>query len=171
LVTEENSNASTEVKEDKDEEYEFGSQYESVEIIDLTHRNLRDPIAPKRNKSAYLYFYSVKRDLVKQQNPGASLTQRSKILSAQWKSLSDTDKKAYTDLAATDKARYEMEKETYQQILTKKQEAWRRTTEGLPKMSNQDLKKYGHQLNSDYELEDSSENAIYEVAVLKLIIK
>ncbi|KAG1468245.1 hypothetical protein G6F56_003947 [Rhizopus delemar] len=65
---------------------------------------------PKRGLSAYMYFSKEQRSVVKEENPGATFGKLGKLLGEKWKSLSEEEKKPYTDLAATDKKRYEDEK-------------------------------------------------------------
>jgi len=73
----------------------------------------KDPNAPKRGLSAYMFFANEKRDTVREENPGIAFGQVGKILGEKWKALSDTDRLPYEAKAKNDKERYEREKETY----------------------------------------------------------
>jgi hypothetical protein len=53
----------------------------------------KDPDAPKRNKSAYMFFCDDKRAEVKKEFPELKMTDISKKLAEKWKALSDAEKK------------------------------------------------------------------------------
>ncbi|KAL6235569.1 Non-histone chromosomal protein 6 [Aspergillus navahoensis] len=76
-------------------------------------RKKKDPNAPKRGLSAYMFFANDNREKVREENPGISFGQVGKMLGERWKSLSDKDRKPYEDKAAADKKRYEDEKAAY----------------------------------------------------------
>ncbi|KAI8341308.1 non-histone chromosomal protein 6 [Chlamydoabsidia padenii] len=71
---------------------------------------VKNPDAPKRGLSAYMFFSQEQREKVKTDNPEASFGQIGKLLGAKWKALSDAEKKPYQDKADEDKKRYEDEK-------------------------------------------------------------
>ncbi|KAI8882466.1 high mobility group box, partial [Backusella circina FSU 941] len=73
-------------------------------------RSKKDPNAPKRGLSAYMFFSQDQRATVKAENPDASFGQIGKILGEKWKSMDDNEKKPYTEKAEADKKRYEEEK-------------------------------------------------------------
>jgi len=74
----------------------------------------KDPNAPKRGLSAYMFFANENRDKVREDNPGIKFGEVGKILGEKWKELTDKDKKPYEDKAKIDKERYEAEKIRYQ---------------------------------------------------------
>ena len=84
-------------------------------------RENKDPNAPKRGKSAYLFFCSDYRDQVKKDlGEDSKATDVTRELGLRWNTLKDSkkssDKKAlaeYERLASEDKSRYESEKENY----------------------------------------------------------
>jgi len=78
-----------------------------------TKRAKKDPNAPKRAKSSYMYFMEVNRERIKNENPGASFGEIGKLVGAQWKAMSDNEKKKYEDMANTDKTRYKNEMQDY----------------------------------------------------------
>ncbi|KAK3299126.1 high mobility group box domain-containing protein [Chaetomium fimeti] len=78
-------------------------------------RGKKDPNAPKRGLSAYMFFANEQRDNVREENPGVSFGQVGKILGERWKALSDKQRAPYEAKAAADKKRYEDEKQAYQQ--------------------------------------------------------
>jgi len=78
----------------------------------------KDPEAPKRPMSSYMYFAADKRESVTKKNPNAAPKEVMKILGEMWNQLGKGEAgkngtKQYDDLAAKDKVRYESEKETY----------------------------------------------------------
>ncbi|CAK37704.1 transcriptional regulator family: HMG [Aspergillus niger] len=78
-----------------------------------TERRKKDPNAPKRGLSAYMFFANDNREKVREENPGISFGQVGKMLGERWKALSDTDRRPYEEKAAADKKRYEDEKASY----------------------------------------------------------
>ncbi|KAK4459340.1 Non-histone chromosomal protein 6 [Cladorrhinum samala] len=76
-------------------------------------RTKKDPNAPKRGLSAYMFFANEQRENVREENPGVSFGQVGKILGERWKALSDKQRAPYEAKAAADKKRYEDEKQAY----------------------------------------------------------
>ncbi|KAL5352643.1 hypothetical protein V498_10244 [Pseudogymnoascus sp. VKM F-4517 (FW-2822)] len=73
----------------------------------------KDPNAPKRGLSAYMFFAQEQRDNVREENPGISFGQVGKVLGERWKALNDKQRTPYETKAQEDKKRYEDEKATY----------------------------------------------------------
>jgi len=73
----------------------------------------KDPAAPKRGLSAYMFFANENRDKVREENPGIKFGEVGKILGEKWKELTDKDKVPYEKKAQEDKERYETEKAAY----------------------------------------------------------
>jgi hypothetical protein len=73
-------------------------------------RAKKDPSAPKRGLSAYMFFSQEHRKLVQSENQDASFGEIGKILGDKWKHMNDRDKKPYVEKAEQDKKRYESEK-------------------------------------------------------------
>lgn len=73
-------------------------------------RTKKDPSAPKRGLSAYMFFAQENRDTVKIKNPDASFGEIGKILGELWKKLPSEDKLPYENRAKKDKERFETEK-------------------------------------------------------------
>ncbi|KAJ5808313.1 Non-histone chromosomal protein 6 [Penicillium riverlandense] len=76
-------------------------------------RRKKDPNAPKRALSAYMFFANDNRDKVREENPGISFGQVGKSLGDRWKALTEAERKPYDAKAATDRKRYEEEKKAY----------------------------------------------------------
>ncbi|KAF1813016.1 nucleosome binding protein [Eremomyces bilateralis CBS 781.70] len=73
----------------------------------------KDPNAPKRGLSAYMFFANDNRDKVREDNPGIKFGDVGKALGEKWKELTDKDKAPYEAKAKVDKKRYEDEKAAY----------------------------------------------------------
>jgi len=73
----------------------------------------KDPNAPKRGLSAYMFFANEQRENVRDENPGISFGQVGKVLGDRWKALTEKQREPYEKKAATDKKRYEDEKAKY----------------------------------------------------------
>lgn len=78
-----------------------------------TTKSKKDPAAPKRPLSAYMFFSQDHRERVKAANPDAGFGDIGRLLGARWKEMSDAEKKPYLDMANRDKARAEAEKAAY----------------------------------------------------------
>jgi len=73
----------------------------------------KDPNAPKRGLSAYMFFANEQRENVRDENPGISFGQVGKVLGDRWKALDEKQRIPYEKKAQTDKKRYEDEKAKY----------------------------------------------------------
>ncbi|ROV99901.1 hypothetical protein VMCG_06205 [Cytospora schulzeri] len=76
--------------------------------VDVKHPKIVDDRMPKRPAFAGWSYYIKAKGT---EQPGLSLGEMSKSLSAQWKALSESEKKPYIDLAASEAARYQKERE------------------------------------------------------------
>ena len=87
-----------------------------VEFLKATkngNRLQKDPLRPKKPKSAYLYFGEATRAELSGANPGIRIEQLSKLIGEEWKKLNGRDKAPYEKLAEEDKERYRKEMEDY----------------------------------------------------------
>ncbi|KAI4126501.1 MAG: hypothetical protein LQ338_003720 [Usnochroma carphineum] len=73
----------------------------------------KDPNAPKRGLSAYMFFANENRDIVREENPGIGFGQVGKVLGEKWKALDQKQREPYEAKATADKKRYENEKASY----------------------------------------------------------
>jgi hypothetical protein len=74
---------------------------------------LKDENAPKKNKSAYLFFSSKMRPQIKAESPEMKVTEISKVIGLKWGELSEKKKAKYQTEAAADKLRYQEEMKGY----------------------------------------------------------
>ena len=73
----------------------------------------KDPNAPKRGLSAFMFFSSANRDQIKKDHPDCTFGEVGKYMGEAWAKCAAKDKAKYEKQAATDKARYEKEMAKY----------------------------------------------------------
>ncbi|KAF2135619.1 uncharacterized protein K452DRAFT_313839 [Aplosporella prunicola CBS 121167] len=83
----------------------------------------KDPNAPKRGLSAYMFFANEQRESVRTENPGIKFGEVGKMLGEKWKALSEKQRAPYEAKAAADKKRYEDEKAAYNEAADDEEEA------------------------------------------------
>ena len=79
----------------------------------LKFKKLKDPNAPKRPKTAFLYFCESKRKKIVKENPNLKLGDIQKILGKKWQNLSEKKKKEFINKNIQDKERYDKDLEEY----------------------------------------------------------
>lgn len=74
-------------------------------------RSKKDPNAPKRALSAYMYFAKEKREEFVKKNPSlkSDISRMGKLIGESWSKLNPEGKAKFDRMAAVDKARYEKE--------------------------------------------------------------
>ena len=95
-------------------------------VINKTNKPKKDPNAPKKGMSAFMYFSRDNRDKVKSDNPDITFGELGKELGQRWRALSDKEKAKYQKMAEKDKERYntEMDKYTPSAEFKKKGTSW-----------------------------------------------
>jgi len=73
----------------------------------------RDPRAPRKNISAYLFFQNEKRSEFAAENPGMEFGELTRFTSRMYHSLPKEERKVWEEKAKQDKVRYESEKGKY----------------------------------------------------------
>jgi len=76
-------------------------------------RKRKDPNAPKRPKTAFMYFNLNMRPQIKNSNPNVKFGELSKLITDGWLAISEKDKLEYEKLAASSKAQYIEAKKKY----------------------------------------------------------
>ncbi len=76
-------------------------------------KKLKDENAPKRTKSAYMFFAEKKRPEIKQEQPELKMIEISKVIGERWKSAVPGTKDKYNKKSESDKLRYKEEMESY----------------------------------------------------------
>ena len=75
-------------------------------------KKIKDPKAPKKYSSVYLFFCKHNREKIKKQNKDAAFGEIAKLVSTEWKKCKEKngkEYKKYVDMAVKDKERYELE--------------------------------------------------------------
>jgi len=78
-------------------------------------KKVKDPDAPKRNLSSYMFFAQKDRARVVEENPDATFGEIGRFLGIAFKALDPEDRKPYEESAAADKRRYERENAAYKE--------------------------------------------------------
>lgn len=73
----------------------------------------KDPNAPKRGMTAYLYFANELRPKLKASSPDLSFSELNKKIGEKYKELTSEQREKYEALARKDKERYSNEKKAY----------------------------------------------------------
>eukprot|EP00566_Odontella_aurita_P012505 CAMPEP_0113589932 /NCGR_PEP_ID=MMETSP0015_2-20120614/36374_1 /TAXON_ID=2838 /ORGANISM="Odontella" /LENGTH=479 /DNA_ID=CAMNT_0000496029 /DNA_START=1168 /DNA_END=2607 /DNA_ORIENTATION=- /assembly_acc=CAM_ASM_000160 len=71
-------------------------------------RAKKDPSAPKRPMSAFLYFSQDRRKKIKAKNPGMKNTEISQVLGQMWRNASDEEKRPHTEIEEVERAKYKI---------------------------------------------------------------
>ena len=91
---------------------------QEVGVAQRKKRVKKDPNAPKKASSAYIFFSNEKRAEVKKAHPELkSMGMMAKRLGEMWKALSESDRKPYQKMANDDKERYMEEMTAYRERL------------------------------------------------------
>lgn len=69
----------------------------------------KDPNAPKKPKSAYIFYATPRIKELLAQHPDKKVTEVTPMIGDEWKALSDKQKAPFVNMAAKDKVRYENE--------------------------------------------------------------
>ena len=68
----------------------------------------KDPAAPKRPMSAFLYFSLGRRTRIRTENPDMKNTEVSRILGEMWRNLSDEDRQPFVDQEKSEREKYKV---------------------------------------------------------------
>mmetsp|Transcript_21233 Transcript_21233/g.46335 ORF Transcript_21233/g.46335 Transcript_21233/m.46335 type:complete len:204 (-) Transcript_21233:310-921(-) len=102
------------IEESEGEEVEEESEVEEEEVPKRRkQKKWKDPNKPKRAMSAFFCYSQAERPNVKITHPDASFGDVARILSAQYKALTDKEMKKFVKKAAQDKVRYQEEMKNY----------------------------------------------------------
>lgn len=76
-------------------------------------RKVKDPNAPSRPRSAWIYYYSTNSKQFREDHPDLSQKDITTAMSKDWKKMSDKQKAKYNKLAEKDRERYQTEMAAY----------------------------------------------------------
>lgn len=66
---------------------------------------------PKKPKSGFMFYSQDRRKTLKDEQPGLAITDASKVIGAEWRKLTDEEKRPYDESASKDRERYKKEKQ------------------------------------------------------------
>jgi len=90
-------------------------------------RAKKDPSAPKRPMSAFLYFSQGRRSQIKAANPDMRNTQVSRILGEMWRNLSDEERRPHVEKEKGEREKYKIATAEWKKEHEAKQEAQRKS--------------------------------------------
>jgi len=93
---------------------------------DSTKKKVKDPDAPKRPITSYLYFCQEQRPVLKKECPDLKGSQITSELSVRWNALSEKEKQKYVESALVDRNRYATEMQKYRGDSSTKKEGPKR---------------------------------------------
>jgi HMG (high mobility group) box len=104
----------------------------------------KDPSAPKRPMSAFLYFSQGKRSVIKQEKPEIKNTEVSRVLGEMWRNLTDEERAPHVD-------RERREREIYKIVIAE----WRERNESMKQFderidSGNEIVVEGHDIHMDH---------------------
>ena len=73
----------------------------------------KDPNAPKRSKSAYMFYVTERRPTLKVEKPGLPFGDYGKLLGEEWRAICSKARDKYDKLAEKDRARYFKQMKSY----------------------------------------------------------
>jgi hypothetical protein len=91
------------------------SEETKAQFVELTSKTKtakkkkRDPNAPKKNKSSYIFYWTESRSQTKADNPDMSSKEITTKIKTNWCELSVDEKQPYVDMSVVDKKRYTQE--------------------------------------------------------------
>jgi len=95
--------------EDEKQGVAADAEMEEAEKVELSA-----PVKPKKPSSAYMIYSTEQRKALKRENPGMSIRELKKLMSAKWKDLPGIDKAKWEDKAKAAKKAYDTEMKQYE---------------------------------------------------------
>ncbi len=95
------------------ENYKPPAGYEDSDTKGKGKKKKKDPNAPKRAVTAFMFYSTKMRPIIKEEKPDIKFTEMGKLIGEKWRELSDDDKKEFEQMAEKDKKRYADETAKY----------------------------------------------------------
>jgi hypothetical protein len=92
-------------KNDNEERKSKRGKSKNASPTNEEEKKVKDPAAPKKAKSSYLWFCNANRKNVMDDNPGKKIGEINKILGTMWSNLPGKEEKKYKKMAKEDEAR------------------------------------------------------------------
>lgn len=86
---------------------------EKKEVAKKKEKKVKDPNAPKRGCSAYIFYTQSRRQGLIKEKPSLNHKEIISELSKEWNKLSEKEKAPFVKQAEADKARYKKESDAY----------------------------------------------------------
>ena len=94
-------------------------------------RARKDPSAPKRSMSAFLYFALIERPKLKEKNPDMANTDVSKLLGELWRAASKEDKRPFVEQEKKEREKYKVAMEEWKKQRERNEEEERKKQKEL----------------------------------------
>lgn len=95
------------------ENYKPPAGYEDSSAKGKGKKKKKDPNAPKRATTAFMFYSAKMRPIIKEEKPDIKFTEMGKLIGEKWRGLSADDKKEFEEMADEDKKRYDEEMSKY----------------------------------------------------------
>ena len=89
---------------------------EAPNTVKKKKRSKKNPLAPKRALSAYMFFCTSKRAELKTREPKLTVPEMGKLLGKMWQDISVEDRTSFDEMATKDKERYTSDMKTFDAI-------------------------------------------------------
>ena len=99
------------------EEYVHVEDKKKGDNVEMKDAEASVPVKPKKPMSAYLIYAAEQRKALKRENPGMSIRELKKLMSAKWKDLPGIDKSNFEDKAKAAKKAYDADMKQYEKDL------------------------------------------------------
>jgi len=104
-------------------------------------RARKDPSAPKRPMSAFLYFSQARRKDIKEKNPEMRNTEISRELGKEWRKVSEDVRKPYVDREKKEREKYKVEIAKWREEQEKKEAEMKKEREEQRKLYEEEMAK------------------------------
>jgi len=125
---------------------------------DIVKKHKKDPLAPKRPRTAFLLFSVDKRESVIQAQPNLVFGDIAKEVSVLWKNCRESERQKYNNLANEDKQRYEREMEEYKAQQREKEEKRKMKKKNKSKKEKSKKKKKKHESSDESSSDDDDDD-------------
>merc|ERR1719461_2664981 len=136
-----------------DKKEDDGEEKKAKTVRSKSNKKPKDPNKPKNPLSSYLLYCNEVRAKFTEENKGQSMGKISKLISAEWKALSEADKKPYVDESVKLRAKWKEEMEEY-----KKSDKYTEYMEILKKWNEDQVKDEGEEEDKDKKEEKEADD-------------
>lgn len=105
----------------------------------------KDPSAPRRPMSAFLFYSMGKRQQIKKENPEMKNTEVSRVLGEMWRNLTDEERRPFVDKEKSEREKYKVDIAEWRKQAEEKQEAQRKAQAVVPQAAPEQPHAYPEQ--------------------------